>query len=92
MSMEQVSNYAAANGVLIMPIVDECAYRNTHDESTAFGSEYEETTAAQTLPNQPVSRAVVRGRGRRRSVPGEVTIVCQEIVKVCTTPPSCGVS
>ena len=47
--MEQVSNYAAANGVLIMPIVDECAYRNTHDESTAFGTEFEKNTAAHRI-------------------------------------------
>lgn len=54
------------------------AYRTLHDESTAFGSELEQTTATQTLADQRASIA----DGRRRCVPGEVTIVCQEIVEV----------
>ncbi len=39
------------------------------------------TTATQTLPNQPDSSAVIGG-GEGSSVPGEVTIICQEIVEV----------
>jgi hypothetical protein len=58
------------------------AYRNTHDESTVFGSEYEKTTATQTLPNHRASRAAIRGGQEGISVPGEVTILCQEIVEV----------
>ncbi len=57
------------------------AYHNTQGESTAFGSEYEMTTATQTLPNQRDSSAAtteVEGIG----VPREVTIICQEIVEV----------
>ena len=57
------------------------AYRNAQDESTAFRSEYERTTATQTLPNQRTSRSSLSESGRR-SVPGEVTILCQEIVEV----------
>jgi len=56
------------------------ANRNTHDESTAFGSEFEMTTATQTLPNQRASRVANRGEGS--SVPEEVAILCQEIVEV----------
>ena len=58
------------------------SYRNTHDESTAFGSEFEMTTATQTLPNQSVSRVAVREGQERSGVPGEVAILCQEIVEV----------
>jgi len=58
------------------------AYRNTQNGSTAFGSEYEMTTATQTSPNQRTSsRVVVREGQERSSVPEEVTI-CQEIVEV----------
>ena len=56
------------------------ANRNPYDESTAFGSEFDKTTA--TLPNQRTSsRAAVRGQ-EGSSVPGEVTILCREIVEV----------
>ena len=59
------------------------ANRNAHDQSTAFGSEYDETTTTQTLPNQHASRATVREvQQGGSSVPGEVTILCQEIVEV----------
>jgi len=58
------------------------AYRNTHDGSTAFGSEYEMTTATQTPPNQRASRDATRGGEKETRVPGEVTILCQEIVEV----------
>jgi len=57
------------------------AYRNTHYESTAFGSEYDKTTATQTQPNQRAFRAAIRGQ-EGISVPEEVTILCQEIVEV----------
>ena len=54
-------------------------YRKTHDESTAFGSELELTTATQS--HHRASRAAIRGQGGS-NVPGEVTILCQEIVEV----------
>ena len=57
------------------------AYHNTHDESTAFGSKYDETTATLTLPIQLASRATGRGL-EEVHVPGEVTLLCQEIVGV----------
>ena len=57
------------------------AYRNAQDESTAFGSEYERTTATQSLPNQRTSRSSLSESGRR-IVPEEVTILCREIVEV----------
>ena len=57
------------------------AYRNTQDESTAFGSELEMTNAAQTLPNQRTLRAAVRGH-EENSVPKEVIAFCREIVEV----------
>jgi len=59
------------------------ANRNTHDQSTAFGSEFERTTATQLLPNQRALRDTVREvQQGGSSVPGEVTILCQEIVEV----------
>jgi len=57
------------------------AYRNTHDASTAFGSEYEKTTATLTQTNQPDSRAANRGQ-EGICIPEEVTILCQQIVEV----------
>ncbi len=57
------------------------AYHNIQEESTAFGSEYEMTTATQTLPNQRDASNAVRGV-EGSSVPGEVTIMCQEIEEV----------
>jgi len=45
------------------------AKSNTNDQSTAFGSEYEMTTATQTLPNQRASGAAVReGQGQGGSM------------------------
>jgi len=58
------------------------AHHNTQDESTAFGSEFEKTTVTQNLPNQRASTRAAIGGQEGRSVPGEVTIVCQEIVQV----------
>ena len=52
------------------------------DESTAFGSKLEMTTATQTtISHQRASNAAVRGQ-EESSVPEEVTILCQEIVEV----------
>ena len=56
------------------------AYHNTSDQSTAFGSEYEKTTASHTPTSQSALGAVPRG-SERGSVPEEVTILCQEIVE-----------
>eukprot|EP00984_Skeletonema_dohrnii_P025198 scaffold14311_cov150-Skeletonema_dohrnii-CCMP3373.AAC.5 len=60
------------------------AYRATQDESTAFGSEFDITTETQSIPTQRASRATVREghESERSSVPGEVAILCQEIVEV----------
>ena len=57
------------------------ANSSAQDGSTAFGSEFERTTAAETQTNQGASEAASRG-SERRSVPEEVTILCQEIVEV----------
>ena len=61
--------------------MSHCTYRNTQDESTAFGSEYEMTTATQTPINKRASRSALR-ESEGGSVPKEVTILCQEIVEV----------
>ena len=62
------------------------AWGKSHSRSTvtAFGSEFEMTTATQTLPNQCASRAVLREGPGGSSVPGELTIpiLCQEIIEV----------
>ena len=70
------SNQVQRRGVCIK----HGAYRNTQEESTAFGSEFELTTATQTTPYR-ASRAAARGQ-EESTVPGEVTILCQEIVEV----------
>eukprot|EP00985_Skeletonema_marinoi_P004230 scaffold1850_cov131-Skeletonema_marinoi.AAC.6 len=58
------------------------AYRNSHDESTAFGSGFDETaTTTQFQPNQLASRPSIRRQGGR-SVPDEVAILCQEIFEI----------
>ena len=57
------------------------AYRNTNDESTAFGSLFEQPTATQSQSNQHASEASITGRDGE-SVPGEVSILCQEIYEV----------
>ena len=54
------------------------ANRNANDESTAFGSEFEQTTAARTLPNDRATGPPIIEQG----VPGEVAILCQEIFEV----------
>ena len=50
----------------------------THDGSTAFGSEYEKTTATVTLPHQRTAGASDEVSAK---IPGEV-VICQEIVEV----------
>jgi hypothetical protein len=56
---------------------------NTFDGSTAsFGSDFDETTATLTLPNQRTYSRSSTSRGGRSNVPGEVTINCQEMVEV----------
>jgi hypothetical protein len=80
LSMGQSSNDDKRRGVCRR----HGAYRNTYDESTAFGSEFDKTTATLTVANHQrtySSSSTTRG-GRRSSVPGEVTILCQEIVVV----------
>ena len=56
------------------------AYHNTNDESTAFGSEFEQTTATLPQPNDHNSGPCIIGQEGRRA-PGEVAIVCQEILE-----------
>jgi hypothetical protein len=59
------------------------ANRNPHNGSTAFGSEFERTTATLPLRNHHhTSIAVITTHEEERNVPGEVTILCQEIVEV----------
>ena len=50
---------------------------NPHDESTAFGLEYENTT----VTNLPHPNTVDALDERATGVPGEV-VICQEIVEV----------
>jgi hypothetical protein len=57
-------------------------YRNKNEESTAFGSEeFEEATVARSQLNQQASEPSITERGGQ-SIPGEVSIFCQEIVEV----------
>ena len=57
------------------------ADRNTIDESTVFGgSKFEQTTAAQSQPNELASEPSATGQSRL-GVPGEV-VLCQEIFEV----------
>ena len=57
------------------------AYRNTQDESTAFGSEFDMTSNAQVQTIQRDYGDLPRGL-EIRSVPGEVTILCQQVAEV----------
>ena len=57
------------------------AYRNTQEESTAFGSKFEVTATAQIPPYPYAPRAVARGQ-EGSCVPNEVIALCQEIVEV----------
>ena len=52
------------------------------DESTAFGSEFDMTTATQILSNQRASRVAARERQEGSSITEEVAILCREIVEV----------
>ena len=75
-SSEGCTNHAQKGGVCWR----HGAYRNTNDESTAFGSEFELNTATQSQPNHASRRpAIIAQRGG--SIPGEVAI-CQEIYEV----------
>ena len=55
------------------------AKRIPNDESTAFESKFDETTATMNLIHQSAGGAIDE---RRTGVPGEVVIFCQEIVEV----------
>lgn len=57
------------------------ANRITHNESTAFGSEFEKTTATRTSPNQRAPRAAAREGQEGSRVPQEVAILCQDIIE-----------
>ena len=75
-SQEGCTNQAQIRGVCYR----HKAYRNTNDESTAFGSELEQTPVTQSLSNEhgPGTSTGQRGRG----IPGKVAILCQEIFEV----------
>ncbi|KAK1736803.1 hypothetical protein QTG54_012248 [Skeletonema marinoi] len=57
------------------------ANRITHNESTAFGSEFEKTTATRTSPNQRAPRAAAREGQEGSRVFQEVAILCQDIIE-----------
>jgi len=71
------TDYAKKGGVCMR----HGAFRNIHDESTAFGSKFDDTTANLSQPNQLASRTTIREQGGR-GVLGEVAILCQEVVEV----------
>ena len=56
-------------------------FRTAHDESTAFGSGFDETTANLSFPNQSALEPSIRRQGGR-SIPGEVAMLCQETFEV----------
>ena len=59
------------------------AYRNTNDESTAFGSELEQTAAARSQPSERASSSLsIIKKDAVQGVPGEVAILCHEIFEV----------
>jgi len=74
---EECTNQAQKGGLCMR----HGAFRNTNDESTAFGSKFDETTATLSQPNQLASRTTIREQGGR-TVPGEVAFLCQEILEV----------
>ena len=76
-SSEGCINYAKRRGVCWRHGAHH-ATNNNIDESTAFGSEFEQTTVARSQSIEHATRPPVVARG----VPGEVTILCQEIVEV----------
>ena len=76
-SSEGCTNNAKKGGVCIR----HGAYQIAQDESTAFGSKSELTTTTQTISHHRSYRAAIRGQGGS-NVPGEVTILCQEIAEV----------
>ncbi len=77
-SSERCTNKAVQGGVCCR----HGAKRNTYDESTAFGSEFDKTTATLTVANHQRTRSLFSMTRGGSSVPEEVTILCQEIVEV----------
>ena len=73
-SREGCTNQAYRRGVCCR----HGAKRAPNDESTAFESKFDETTATLNLPHQSAGGALDEGR---TGVPGEV-VICQEIVEV----------
>jgi hypothetical protein len=82
--MEQRSNYPPVKDAQIMASKEECAlaYRNTYDESTEFGSEYQRTTATLSLPNHRTSYKASTTRGRRSNVHGEALCINNRLLLV----------
>ena len=77
-SQEGCTNQAKRRGVCKR----HGAYRNANDESTAFGSEFEQTTAARSQTNERANESSIMGQSVTKGVPGEVAILCQEILEV----------
>ena len=75
--IEECTNYAQKGGVCKR----HGTYRTNNDESTAFGPEFE-TTTARSPPNQRASRSTGREGQVGDNVPVEVAILCQEILEV----------
>ena len=68
-------NFVVKKGVCIR----HGANRANNDESTAFGSGLDMTTSTQSLPS---FRATVRDGQKGDNVPGEVAVLCEEIVEI----------
>eukprot|EP00984_Skeletonema_dohrnii_P026615 scaffold15968_cov70-Skeletonema_dohrnii-CCMP3373.AAC.1 len=73
-SSEGCTNQAKRGGVCLR----HGASRTPYDGSTAFGSEYEKTTATLSLPHQSTADA---SNERSAGIPGEV-VICEQIVEV----------
>ena len=74
-SSEGCSNQARREGVCKR----HGASCTLHDETTAFGSEFEKTTATLTIPNQ--NNPATADKRKSSGIPEEV-VICQEIVEV----------
>ena len=74
---EDCTNQVVKGGVCIR----HGAHRNKNDESTAFGSEFDQTTTTPSQSNAHSPEASITGGGGAK-VPGEVAILCQEIYEV----------
>ena len=81
-SNEGCANIAVKGGVCWRHGAKDLVKKNTNDESTAFGSEFEQTTVARSQSDEHATGPPIVGQGVARGVPGEVTILCQEIVEV----------